>query len=129
MTPTASTPRRLWLIDALAWGSALWAFGYIVGFILFAFVPPEHLGWYITPFGVAATIWVLWTRVRAHGLGQFAVLSGVWTLIALLFDYLFIVLLLKPEDGYYKLDVYLYYGLTLALPLIVGWLKGRKAAA
>jgi len=36
---------------------------------------------------------------------------------------LFIVKAFKPADGYYKLDVYLYYALTFALPLIVGWRK------
>jgi hypothetical protein len=32
----------------------------------------------------------------------------------------------KPADGYYKLDVYLYYILTFALPLIVGWRKSTN---
>lgn len=36
----------------------------------------------------------------------------VWTLIAVLDDHLFIVRALKPADGYYKPDVYLYYALT-----------------
>jgi len=44
-------------------------------------------------------------------------------LIAVIFDYLFLVKMFKPTDGYYKLDVYLYYILTFLLPLIVGWRK------
>jgi hypothetical protein len=44
-------------------------------------------------------------------------LAIVWTLIAIVFDYLFIVKALNPADGYYKLDVFLYYALTFILPL------------
>lgn len=44
-----------------------------------------------------------------------------WTVIAVLGDYLFIVKALKPADGYYKLDVYLYYALTLFIPFLAGW--------
>jgi hypothetical protein len=39
------------------------------------------------------------------------------------FDYFLLVKVFKPVDGYYKLDVYLYYVLTFILPLIVGWRK------
>ncbi len=42
-------------------------------------------------------------------------------LAAALGDYLFIVKALKPADGYYKPDVYLYYAPTLAIPLFAGW--------
>lgn len=34
---------------------------------------------------------------------------------------MFIVKALKPTDGYYKPDVYLYYALTIAIPLVAGW--------
>jgi len=47
----------------------------------------------------------------------------IWTIIAVVFDYIFIVKLLKPLDFYYKLDVYLYYSLTFILPILVGWRK------
>ena len=36
---------------------------------------------------------------------------------AIVLDYLLIVKALNPADGYYKLDVYLYYALTFILPL------------
>lgn len=49
-----------------------------------------------------------------------------WTLIAVIFDYFFLVKVFKPADGYYKIDVYLYYVLTFVLPLIVGWIKKTK---
>jgi hypothetical protein len=41
--------------------------------------------------------------------------------IAVLGDYLFIVKAFKPADGYYKLDVYLYYVLTVIIPVAAGW--------
>jgi hypothetical protein len=32
-----------------------------------------------------------------------------------------------PADGYYKIDVYLYYAFTFLLPILVGWRKSQKA--
>lgn len=45
---------------------------------------------------------------------------------AVVCDYFFLVKLFKPADGYYKLDVYMYYFLTLTFPLIIGWRKNVK---
>ena len=59
-----------------------------------------------------------------------AVLLGLgWSVIAILGDYLFIVKALNPPDGYYKLDVYLYYVLTLALPIGAATLRRRACGA
>lgn len=114
---------KQFLKDALGWGFVLWLFGYVLGIALFPVVPAAYLGWVITPFGVALTLWVLFKKVGGTTLGYYAGVALVWTLLAVVFDYLFIVKAFKPADGYYKLDVYLYYVLTLALPLIVGWRK------
>src|SRR5690349_1831187 len=111
------------LRDALGWGIALWLVGYILGLVLFALVPTSVIGWVISPIGVAITLWVLLTRIKARTLRSFATLSFVWTMIAVLFDYLFIVKAFNPSDGYYKPDVYLYYALTFLLPLGIGWWK------
>jgi hypothetical protein len=46
--------------------------------------------------------------------------------MAIVLDYVFLVMMFKPEDGYYKLDVYFYYFFTLVLPLLVGWVKTTK---
>jgi len=54
-------------------------------------------------------------------------MAVVWTLIAIVFDYFFIVKAFKPADGYYKLDVYFYYIFTFLMPLIFGWWKTRLA--
>ena len=113
------------LKDGLLWGGALWLIGYILGFIFFAFVPTAIIGWVIMPFGVALTLWVVYAKIKSHSLPYYAALGAAWAIIAIVCDYLFLVQLLKPIDGYYKLDVYLYYALTLLLPVLVGWYKNR----
>ena len=75
------------------------------------------------PIGILITLWVLLTRVKGATFTHFVVMAVVWTIIAILFDYLFIVQAFKPADGYYKLDVYLYYTLTFILPIVIGWRK------
>lgn len=84
------------------------------------------VGWIIMPIGTAITLWVLLKKVKANSFQYYALLAFVWVLIAVALDYFFIVKAFKPADGYYKLDVYLYYVLTFALPLIVGWYKKPK---
>jgi hypothetical protein len=115
------------LKDALGWGFALWIIGYILGFIFFAIVPPSLIGWVIMPIGIAVTLWVLLKKIKGDSFIYYLIVAVAWTLIAIIFDYLFIVIMLHPVDGYYKLDVHLYYALTFILPLIIGWRK--KAAA
>ncbi len=109
--------------DAFGWGFFLWLFGYILGIILFSIIPPAYIGWVIMPLGIVFTTWVLWYEVKGETYGYFVKVALVWTSIALLCDYLLLVQLFKPLDGYYKLDVYLYYILTFLLPLIIGWRK------
>lgn len=109
--------------DAFMWGIVLWLIGYALGIILFAVVPPSILGWIITPIGVLITVWVLVKKVHANLFQYYLSLAIVWTSIAIIFDYLFLVKVFNPADGYYKLDVYLYYMLTFVLPLLVWWRK------
>ena len=114
------------LKDALGWGFVLWLIGYVLGIVLFAFVPADILGWIIMPIGIIITLWVLFKRIKAESLKYYFILAITWTLIAVILDYFLLVKLFKPADGYYKLDVYLYYALIFVLPLIVGWRKGMK---
>ncbi|MFH2063338.1 MAG: hypothetical protein ABIJ46_04265 [bacterium] len=112
------------LKDLLGWGFVLWLVGYILGFVFFALVPLTALGWVIMPFGVAVTLWVLLRKVRRGPFGRYVWIGLTWTVLAAALDYLFIVLLLRPEDNYYKPDVYIYYALTMVLPPLVGWWRG-----
>lgn len=115
-------------LNTLKWGFALWLFGYVLGFVLFAFVPANLIGWAILPFGVAVTLWVLFKKIERESLQCYVALGVFWTLLAIILDYIFIVKLLKPVDGYYKSDVYVYYMLTFILSIIVGWWKFHKVA-
>jgi len=112
--------------DAFVWGFLLWLVGYILGIILFMFVPASLLGWIIMPFGILISLWVLLRKINQSSIKYYLLLSVSWTLIAVIFDYFFLVKLFKPADGYYKLDVFLYYVLTFLLLLIIGWCKKIK---
>ncbi len=107
--------------DTLGWGFVLWLIGYVLGMMLFALVPTKFIGWIIMPIGAAIAIWIAFKKVNGDTLRYYCLVALAWLLIAVLGDYLFIVKALKPADGYYKPDVYLYYALTLAIPLFAGW--------
>jgi hypothetical protein len=109
------------LKDAVGWGFCLWLFGYLLGVVLFAFVPASLIGWIIAPVGLSAAVWVASRKLKGGTLTYYGLVALAWLLIAALGDYLFIVIAFKPPDGYYKTDVYLYYALTVAIPLAVGW--------
>ena len=115
------------LKDSLGWGFVLWLIGYILGIILFFVLPPSLIGWFILPVGLIITLWVLLNKVKGDKLQYYLILAAVWTVIAVILDYFFIVKMLNPADGYYKLDVYLYYALTLITPLVIGWWKKTKS--
>jgi hypothetical protein len=115
---------KKFLKDAFGWGIILWLIGYVLGIILFAIVPPAFLGWVIMPIGIAITLWVLIKKINSDFVWYYFKVAVVWTIIAVAFDYLFLVKVFKPADGYYKPDVYLYYIFTFILPLAVGfWRK------
>lgn len=116
---------KTFLKDGLGWGFLLWLVGYVLSIMLFMVVSPELIGWIIAPIGVAITLWVLFKKIKVSEFRYYLQLGIIWTAVAVVLDYLFIVQLLKPEDGYYKPAVYLYYSMTLGLPLLVGWYKSR----
>jgi hypothetical protein len=118
---------RQFLKDALGWGILLWFIGYVLGIVLFAFVPPAFLGWVIMPIGIVIALWVLFKKVKGDSFKYNFWVAIVWTAIAILFDYFFLVKVFKPAGGYYKPDVYLYYALTFILPLFTWWHKNKLA--
>lgn len=109
------------LKDGLGWGFVLWLIGYALSVMLFAFVPASLLGWIITPIGTVLALWVAFRKVQGDALSHYVLVALAWVTIAVIGDYLFIVKAFKPADGYYKPDVYLYYALTMAIPLLAGW--------
>ena len=111
--------------NMLLWGFILWFVGYIAGFILFFIVPKDMIGWVITPCATVFTIWVLMTKVKRPELMCYFGTGLIWTIMAIVFDYIFLVSLLRTGGAYYKPDVILYYILTFTLPMIVGYWKYR----
>lgn len=117
---------RKFVKEVFGWGLILWLIGYLLGIILFMFVPFSMIGWIIMPVGTIVTVWVLLKKITGDSFKYYLLLAVVWAVTAIVFDYIFLVKLFKPADGYYKLDVYLYYLLTFLLPLIIGWRETRQ---
>lgn len=117
---------KQFLKDAFLWGFILWFIGYVLGIVLFSVVPSSLIGWIIMPIGILIALWVLAKKIKPGAFNYYFFLAIAWTLVAIVFDYFFLVRLFKPADGYYKLDVYLYYLLTLILPLLVWWRKNSQ---
>ncbi len=117
---------KQFLKDSLLWGFILWLIGYALGFVFYAFVPANIIGWYIMPIGIIITLFAAFKFIKSTSLQYYLQIAIVWTILAMILDYIFLVQLLKPVDGYYKLDVYIYYALCLILPLLVGWYKNMK---
>ena len=115
--------KKQFYMDVFVWGFVLWLIGYLLGMILFFVAPQDMIGWVILPIGIIITLWVLFKKIKRDSFNYYLYMAIAWTLIAIVFDYLFIVKALKPADGYYKLDVYLYYALTFILPLAAYWRK------
>jgi len=105
--------------DTVGFGLLLWIVGYVLGIVLFFLVPSSQIGWYILPIGLVFSLWILFRKIRRVALGYSMLIAVIWTLIAVVLDYFFIFLALHPVDGYYKLDVYLYYLLTFCIPFFV----------
>jgi len=124
------TSRRLGgrkvFINTLLWGFGLWFFGYVLGIVFFYLVSQNMIGWFVLPLGIIAILWVLLKKIKRESFKDYVNLGIVWTAMAVVLDYVFIVKLFNSTD-YYKPDVYLYYALTLILPLIVGWRKKIKS--
>jgi hypothetical protein len=102
--------------DVLGWGLLLWFAGYLLGFVFYAILPTALIGWFVMPIGSGLACVVLWKWCRVDSIGASLLLGAAWSAIA-------IVKLLNPPDGYYKPDVYLYYLITLVLPLAAARLR------
>jgi hypothetical protein len=78
------------------------------------------MGWILlavlTPVTIAITWW--WFRARNLPLAYYAKVGASWTVIAVVPDYLFIVLLFHATC--YGPDVFVYYALTFLVPVGVG---------
>lgn len=112
--------------EAFGWGLLLWLIGYILGILFFSFMPVWLIGWIIMPIGTAIALWLLVKKIKGTSFGYYFLLAVIWTSIAVICDYFFLVKLFKPVDGYYKLDVFIYYILTFAVPIAIGLIKKKR---
>lgn len=87
------------------------------------------MGWIITPIGTVITLWVLFKKIHREQYMCYLGVAIFWTVIAVVMDCFFNVLLFNIGSSYYKLDIYIYYALTFILPLLVGAYKFRKTKA
>lgn len=114
------------LMDYIGWGLILWVTGYLASLVAFFLVKPEQIGWVVGPVMLVATLWVLMKKIDPYEVIPSLLLGITWAVIAVILDYFLIVRLFNPADGYYKLDVYLYYGLTLLLPPVVTLFRSQR---
>jgi len=116
------------LKDTAGLGTLLWLIGYLASLVLY-FSPVSYaLGWVLlvifTPFTIWVTWWWFWERTLP--LSYFGGVAVSWTVIAIVLDYLFIVLLFH-SPGYYMPDVFVYYAVMFLIPMGIGvYLKHHK---
>jgi hypothetical protein len=109
------------LPGTIGWGLILWLTGYALAMVLFAFVPVAVIGWLVSIPLIPFTVLVAYKRLHKVSAPPvyYLLVAAAWLTMALILDYLFIVTAFKVE-GYYDLDVGIYYVLTFFLPLIIG---------
>ncbi len=108
-------------IDTLGIGFFLWFTGYIASIILYFSVPAELLGWILFALFTPVIIIITAIRFRKRSLSfrYYGLVSVTWTMLAIVFDFLFIVLLFHPVN-YYHPSVFVYYLVTFLVPFIAG---------
>ena len=99
-----NNPMKQWIKDTAGLGTGLWLIGYLASLALFFTPYAGIMGWILlaifTPVTIAITWW--WFRQRESlSLQYYAGVGIAWMLIAVVLDYLFIVLLFQAT----------YYGL------------------
>lgn len=118
---------KQWMKDTAGLGTVLWLLGYLASMVLFFTPFALVMGWILfallTPVTIVLAWW--WFRKRERlPLQYYAGVGVAWVLIAIVFDYLFIVLLLHAT--YYGVDVFVYYAMTFLIPLGVGLFLNRS---
>jgi len=109
------------LLDTLGLGFCLWLAGYLAGIVLFFVLPQNLLGWVLFVIFAPITILIAYWRFHKRGLPltYYLNVAVAWAIIAIVFDYVFIVVMFKSAD-YYQLDVLLYYATAFLVPVAIG---------
>ena len=99
---------KQWIKDTAGLGIAFWFAGYLASLALFFTPYAGIMGWILlavfTPVTVAIAWWWFKKRERLD-LQYYAGVGVAWVLIAVVLDYLFIVLMFQAS--YYETDVFL----------------------
>jgi hypothetical protein len=110
-----------WIKDTAGLGTAFWLMGYLASLVLFFTPYAGIMGWILLAVFTPVTIVITWwwfNQRKSLPLRYYAGVGGAWMLIAIVLDYLFIVLLFNAT--YYDPDVFVYYAVTFLIPLVVG---------
>lgn len=115
------------ITDALGFGILLWMIGFSLGMILFPFVPVAYIGLPILLIVIPLTFLVSYYRFKRKGFTKtyYLTVAALWLLIAVIFDYTFLVRGFNVQN-YYDLDIIVYYAMTFIIPLSVGIKFGKK---
>jgi hypothetical protein len=110
-----------WIKDTAGLGTFLWLIGFLASLVLFFSPFAADMGWILlsifTPITVAIAWW--WFKDRESlPLRYYAGVGVAWMVIAIVLDYLFIVLMFQAT--YYGPDVFVYYTVTFLIPMGVG---------
>jgi hypothetical protein len=128
--PTQTNRMHQVLRDTVGLGILFWLIGYLASMVLYFSPFSSSMGWIILVIFTPFTVWVTWWWFRQRdprSLQYYAVVGFSWTLIAMVLDYLFIVLLFK-SGTYYAADVFLYYILMFLIPVSVGIFLNRAGS-
>jgi hypothetical protein len=122
-----TTGMKQWIKDTAGLGTALWLIGYLASLVLFFTPYAGIMGWILLAVFTPVTVVVAWLWFRHREplpMQYYAGVGVAWVLIAVVLDYLFIVLLLQAT--YYEPDVFVYYAVTFLIPVGVGLSLNRN---
>ena len=126
LTVSAGHSRRQALGDTLGLGLVVWALGYAMGFAIIALPGyPDVMQQpaILLSFGLLISVvtgGLAFWRFRGRGRLSWAYAAAVgasWLAVAVVCDFLFIVLMFQAWS-YYRPDIALYYAVTLVAPAI-----------
>jgi hypothetical protein len=115
-----------WIKDTAGLGTAFWLIGYLASLVLFFTPCAGIMGWILLAVFTPVTIVITWwwfNQRKSLPLRYYACVGIAWMLIAIVLDYLFIVLLFHAT--YYEPDVFVYYAVTFLIPPGVGLYLAR----
>ena len=122
------------LVDTIGFGFLLWLIGYFMGFFIITIpgypqimTAPVILTAFSLAVGlVTAAFAYVRFRKRREISWLYAFLVGIaWTILAIVLDFIFIVLLFNAPN-YYRPHIFIYYAFTLVVPSAVAKYSSRQ---